>query len=398
MYKILVADDEALELEALSYFIRNSGLEIETIIECASGEDAMKQILLNKPEIILLDINMPGMNGLEVLERIQKMDYPSRVIFSTAYNYFEYAVQALRLGAMDFMVKPVKKEQIIGVITHAIDELDELAEKAYDSALMKQTLELMGSKILKDLVVGEIREEDLYYLELMGIGYETRGNVFCIYFLEEIPGEEQKKLGKLLKQELVYLDMQAIYSWNNFMMTAVIFMSGREQEDLGAMMMNKVITSLVKNSGHKFFLAVGDLFEDLSQIEKSFDKARERVGDVIERPGENPQAKDVPGDVERICRFIDEHYSERLSLEEIADMAGYSKYYINRLFKEYKGTTVIDYLIRIRIREAKKLLKSGNYSVKQISLMVGYSEPNYFTLTFKKLEGISPLKYRYNQE
>ena len=74
MYKILVADDEALELEALSYFIRNSGLEIETIIECASGEDAMKQILLNKPEIILLDINMPGMNGLEVLERIQKME------------------------------------------------------------------------------------------------------------------------------------------------------------------------------------------------------------------------------------------------------------------------------------------------------------------------------------
>lgn len=398
MYKILIADDEALELEALSYFIRNSGLEIEKIIECASGEEAIKQTLLNKPEIILLDINMPGMNGLEVLERIQKMDYPSRVIFSTAYDYFEYAVQALRLGAMDFMVKPVKKEQIIGVITRAVDELDELAEKAYDSALMKQTLELMGNKILKDLVVGDIQEEDLYYLEMMGIAYETKGNVCCIYFMEELPAAEQKELGKLLKQELDYLDMPTIFSWNNSMMTAVIFMSDHEREDLGTVMMNKVITSVLKKSGCKFFLAEGELFEDLSQIEKSFDKARERVGDVIEQPGEKLQMKDVPGDVERICRYIDEHYSERLTLEEIASTAGYSKYYINRLFKEYKGTTVIDYLIRIRIREAKKLLKSGNYSVKQISLMVGYLEPNYFTLTFKKLEGMSPLKYRYNQE
>ena len=154
MYKILIADDEAIQREALHYIITNSGLEVGEIIECASGNEAMRQIFLQKPEIILLDIKMPGLNGLEVLEKIQQLEYKKRVIFSTAYDYFEYAVQALRLGALDYMVKPVKREQIIGVITHAIDELDEEAARECDSAAMKGLLDAMGGKIVCDLVTG----------------------------------------------------------------------------------------------------------------------------------------------------------------------------------------------------------------------------------------------------
>ena len=124
MYKVLVADDEELECEALNYFIENSSLEIEQVIQCNTGDESMKQILLNRPDIFILDINMPGLNGLEVLEQIKKLGYTNSVIFFTAYDYFEYALRALRLGAMDFMVKPVSQEKVINEITRAIDELD----------------------------------------------------------------------------------------------------------------------------------------------------------------------------------------------------------------------------------------------------------------------------------
>lgn len=109
------------------------------------------------------------------------------------------------------------------------------------------------------------------------------------------------------------------------------------------------------------------------------------------------QDRDMPREVEGICSFIQEHYQKRLTLDTIASEAGFSKYYVNRLFKQYMGTTVVDYLIQIRMKKAKELLRNETYSIKQISGMVGYSEPNYFTWTFKKMEGMSPLKFRYEQ-
>ena len=213
--------------------------------------------------------------------------------------------------------------------------------------------------------------------------------------MEDIPAEQQRETSKILKREFGYLDMTALLSWKNRMATLLVFLGGKEQEEYRVVMMEKVVASVLKRAGFQFVMRTGQMFEDLSQIEQSFGHARESLDNVIVQEGGKAEVRDIHGDVERICQFLTENYSQKLSLEEIAAAAGYSKYYINRLFKQYKGTTVMDYLIRIRIQEAKKLLRSENYSVKQISMMVGYSEPNYFTLTFKKLEGVSPLKYRY---
>ena len=109
MYKILIADDEELEREALRFFINESSLDIDQVIECASGTEVIKRVMLDRPDIIVLDINMPGLNGLQALEKIKSQDYRFRAVFSTAYDYFEYAVEALRLGAVDFMGKACEK-------------------------------------------------------------------------------------------------------------------------------------------------------------------------------------------------------------------------------------------------------------------------------------------------
>ena len=122
MYKLMIVDDEGLERQALRHFIQNSKLEIEEILECANGVDAVKTALLKQPEICILDIKMPGLSGLEAMEQIRAVNKSCKIIFSTAYSYFEYAVKALQAGALDFMVKPVKKEKLIQVINKAIDQ------------------------------------------------------------------------------------------------------------------------------------------------------------------------------------------------------------------------------------------------------------------------------------
>ena len=149
MYKLLIADDEKLEREALRYFVSQSSLDIGEIIECANGNEVVKQVLLVQPDIILLDINMPGLNGLDAFEQFKNVKHPYRVIFSTAFDYFEYAVKALQLGAMDFLVKPVDQKRLLSVLVKAMDQLDAEADKAFREQKRNDVLDLMCGKILK---------------------------------------------------------------------------------------------------------------------------------------------------------------------------------------------------------------------------------------------------------
>lgn len=401
MYKILIADDEELEREALRFFINESSLDIDQVIECASGTEVIKRVMLDRPDIIVLDINMPGMNGLQALEKIKSPDYRFRAVFSTAYDYFEYAVEALRLGAVDFMVKPVKKEAFINVIMRAIDELDAEAEKEYRETKLLKTLDIMESKMVNDLVLGNMPEEVLYYLDLKNISTECGGNCFCIRIQSSLDKCGRQKLYQAVRKEFDYLDLTVMFSETNHMVTAVVFC--REPDVLPGIFrkMEEFLASILRQQQIAFMMGSGIPFVDVSQIEESYEKARERVGDMVaqtERGEEGTEHdRDMPREVEGICSFIQENYQKRLTLDAIASEAGFSKYYVNRLFKQYMGTTVVDYLIRIRMKKAKELLRNETYSIKQISGMVGYSEPNYFTWTFKKMEGMSPLKFRYEQ-
>ncbi|MDO4438630.1 MAG: response regulator [Eubacteriales bacterium] len=399
MYKILIADDEALEREALSFFIRQSNLDIEEIIECSDGNDVVKKTLLYHPDIIILDINMPGLSGLDAFEQFKNADYPFKVIFSTAYDYFEYARKALKLGAMDFLVKPVKKEQFLTALNKAAEELEEETEAAKWDKRVKNMLDHMGQKILARLATGKIDEDVLYYLDTLGIPFEAEGAVFCAWNAGDIDENLKKEALDEIKENLSYFDIKVLSQWRNATATFIVFFpEGFSAEDI------KLIEECIRrgflNKRLPLICGRGSTFEDISQIEKSFDEARASIGDIQEFQDENAdeeQIKNVDGlaAVKNIREFIDTNYEKHLTLDMIAEKAGYSKFYLNRLFKQHTDRTIMDYLIQTRINKAKELLRHEEYTVKQISAMVGYSEPNYFTITFKKAEGISPIKYRY---
>ncbi|MDA3940842.1 MAG: AraC family transcriptional regulator, partial [Spirochaetia bacterium] len=94
--------------------------------------------------------------------------------------------------------------------------------------------------------------------------------------------------------------------------------------------------------------------------------------------------------------FIKNNYSKDITLEETASHCNLSSFYFSKLFKKEKGITFIDFLTNERIQEAKELLENGHLSIKEISGKIGYSDPNYFTKVFKKVESISPTAYRSN--
>lgn len=156
----------------------------------------------------------------------------------------------------------------------------------------------------------------------------------------------------------------------------------------------------------------GSWVDDVFQLEQSYIDAQNKVDGHPSLPvrdllteqsrfdtekNSNAVSNQVPPEIKLICEYLQENYEEKLTLEEITQHVGFSKYYGGRLFKQYMGMTIIEYLIKIRLDRAKELLTQGEYSIKQISYMVGYQDPNYFTWSFKKATGISPVKYRYFQ-
>ena len=95
-----------------------------------------------------------------------------------------------------------------------------------------------------------------------------------------------------------------------------------------------------------------------------------------------------------VRRYIDSHFKESLSLDVLAEVAHVNKYYLVHTFSKEYGISPINYLISRRIAESKQLLSDTDHSLSQISYMLGFSSPSYFSQSFRKLEGISPMEYR----
>jgi len=116
--KILVVDDEHLIRWSLEQSLRKQGYDV---ITAASGEDALKQVQEDAPELMLLDIQLPGMDGLSVLERIKETDNDIIVIMVTALGILETAVKAMRLGAFDYINKPFNLDELSIIVKKALE-------------------------------------------------------------------------------------------------------------------------------------------------------------------------------------------------------------------------------------------------------------------------------------
>ena len=95
-----------------------------------------------------------------------------------------------------------------------------------------------------------------------------------------------------------------------------------------------------------------------------------------------------------VRRYIDSHFKESISLDRLAEVAHVNKYYLVHTFSREFGISPINYLISRRIAESKHLLGETDHSLSQIAHMLGFSSPSYFSQSFRKLEGISPMEYR----
>ncbi len=130
MYRLLIVDDEAIVRRGIKKSVNWNELGIEMVAEAADGVEALSQVIENEPDIILLDINMPKMDGLEFASIIKKQYPKIKIVIITGYHEFEYARSALRAGVDDYILKPITKEDVAAIIRAQLEKIEaELAEQ-----------------------------------------------------------------------------------------------------------------------------------------------------------------------------------------------------------------------------------------------------------------------------
>lgn len=117
MLKAIVVDDEKDCAEALGILLERCCPDVEVIAVCHSGAAAIEEITAKRPELVFLDIEMPHINGFELLERLPSVDFD--IIFTTSYD--QYAIKAIRFSALDYLLKPVDREELRNAVRKAHD-------------------------------------------------------------------------------------------------------------------------------------------------------------------------------------------------------------------------------------------------------------------------------------
>ena len=120
MVKLLIADDESLIRQGIRKLIDFESLGIDEVYEASNGKQAIELFEENTPEIVLLDINMPIFNGLEVAKKIKQIAPDTKIAIITGYDYFDYAVTALKIGVEDYILKPISRQDVQDVLNKLI--------------------------------------------------------------------------------------------------------------------------------------------------------------------------------------------------------------------------------------------------------------------------------------
>lgn len=159
MYRIMIVDDEDYVRDLLVESLQQSSLDIEIASVAGDGKEALESAVLLNPDIIITDIAMPFMNGLEFIKEMQQKGLHGKSVVISGYDEFDYARQAITLGVKDYLLKPFLPEELIVVVNKVIQELDKQKQLQQNITLLKEQASsrsgLVREKVLKDILEGK---------------------------------------------------------------------------------------------------------------------------------------------------------------------------------------------------------------------------------------------------
>ncbi|WP_054942572.1 response regulator [Paenibacillus ihuae] len=152
MYKLFIADDEQLVVETLSAMIDWDASGVQIVGTANNGKQALERILQSDPDIVLTDIRMPGLNGLDLIRALKENGRKAECIIVSGYSEFEYAKEAIELEAVDYLIKPTELEEVAKTVSRAIERLERKADQTGNRPELR-IAKALDSAVFTDLIV-----------------------------------------------------------------------------------------------------------------------------------------------------------------------------------------------------------------------------------------------------
>lgn len=417
MYKVIIVDDDEVMCEGLKNNIPWEENGIQVVDTAFNGEEGLKLVERHKPHIVLSDITMPRMNGLQMADCIRQSFPWIKVVFLTGYDDFQYAKKALDLKASEYLLKYEEDEVILEAVVKVCKELEE--ERSLLDRVEKSK-PLMKDKFFNELTTG-IGSDELIEKEARLLEINFSGRYFCMAVIhvaerKDLSGADKSQGLELqlysirnLCEETVEEFGEGIHLVSYYNGVCILFNlrdDSHPTRDYLNRVLGKVLENVKKYLKIAIAIGVGGIYEGYKNISRSYSDAAAALetGSILQQEGilfnrevnnnEDPQEAMV----KRIIDYVNKNYhKEELSLGDIANEVYISPAYISTLFKKHMKIYFSDYLAQIRIKKAAELLERTGMKTYEVAEKVGYTNSQYFSTLFKKLTGYSPTDYKVSK-
>jgi len=372
MYKVFLADDEIVVREGIRNSIPWEKTPYTLTGEAPDGEMALSMIQDLKPDILITDIRMPFMDGLD-LSRIVKKTLPwIRIIILSGHDEFEYAREAISVGVEEYLLKPVSAQDMLKVLDKVAKRIDDDKEELLSIADLKDRLhstrELLGDKGEDVFNPSELHnfEGDILFTRLKYASIKDADSIAeeCYAILKKNTGENPMLAYFLFGEILVAVSKIA------------------ETLDLN---LKEIIP---------FSLSYGNIRKIISSPDDFSEKIKALFTVLIGFRDSRASGR-YQSVVIKAREYIDSNFnSDDISLFSTAAHVGISPNHLSAVFAHETGENFIEYLTKVRIERAKLLLKNTSMKSADIAGETGFKDPHYFSYIFKKNTGLSPREFR----
>ena len=380
--KVFLVEDEIIMREGIRNNIDWEKEGFEFAGEASDGELAYPLIQDSKPDILITDIRMPFMDGLELSRRVKKEMPDIKIIVLSGYDEFEYAREGIRIGITEYLLKPIDGNKLLEAVKRVAQLI--LSERELqrelkpgqeqDSGKNSQT-ETEGTAAQRssgrqeaDLGVLEVGKLDRRVAErFLKTGLKSEVTNFVDDYFSSFG---INNIQSLLFRQYVTTDMY---------FTAVSMLEGLGYEN----------GELAKHCGE-----IRDINKVLSSVESNKEYLKKILSTAIDLR-EAVSQKKYHSILEEAKSYIEQHYDDvNISLNSVAASVNLSPNHFSSIFSQEMGKTFVEYLTFVRMEKAKELLRTSSLKSAEIAYAVGYKDAHYFSYLFKKNQDCTPKEYR----
>lgn len=366
-YRVIIIDDEVWTREVIRSLGDWEQLNLEIVGEASDGEYGIELIRQLKPDLVITDINMPKMNGLKLISEMRHAGSEAQVIIISGHDDFDYIRSALKLGVSDYLLKPIKPDELNKQLSQCVTLLDREKQATQFKDPSKLSFEISANGFIEVpwaesfnqcknaayealFIDDEKQLKDAFekILKLFDRDIENtskKSDLICIYY-------------SLMSQLQSYITENGFTIKDFFTSSEFSFVFSQE------------CTSI------EMIEFINVLYLKTAQSVKQISLNRNKL------------------DISKIKHYIDENFQHQVTLEQTAARFYISKEHLSKIFKKAYGEGFIEYLNAVRLEKAKQLIVEKGLPIKEVGYLVGYVEQAHFYKKFKKHFGITPGEMR----